>query len=169
MDADQKVRAWLERELGGTVVAFDRQPRWRPAWFADVSRDGRLHRYYVRGSRGGNFLEMITLAQEADVNRVLLKHGVPVPAVHGMIDDPPAIVMDRLPGRANLATAVDDAERDAVLDAVHRGHAADARDRCAGVRRHRPAGARRQPRRRAEPVRDRRGELTAGRSRRRAR
>ena len=105
MDADQKVRAWLERELGGTVVAFDRQARWRPAWFADVSRDGRLRRYYVRGSRGGNFLEMITLAQEADVNRVLLKHGVPVPAVHGMIDDPPAIIMDRLPGRANLATA----------------------------------------------------------------
>ena len=132
MDADQKVRAWLERELGGTVVAFDRQARWRPAWFADVSRDGRLRRYYVRGSRGGNFVEMITLAQEADVNRVLLKHGVPVPAVHGMIDDPPAIVMDRLPGRANLATAVDDAERDAVLDqyieAMRRMHEIDVRE-----------------------------------------
>jgi hypothetical protein len=28
----------------------------------------------VRGSRGGNFPEMITLAQEAEVNRLLFKH-----------------------------------------------------------------------------------------------
>ena len=129
MDADQKVRNWLERELGGAVVAFERQERWRAAWFADLSRDGSVHRYYVRGHRGGNFREMITLEQEADVNRVLLKHGVPVPVVHGMIDDPPAIVMDRLPGRVNLATAVDDAERDTILDqyieAMRRMHAID--------------------------------------------
>src|SRR3984957_7425945 len=132
MDADQKVRDWLERELGGTVVAFERQQRWRPAWFASMSRDGAVQSFYVRGSRGGNFPEMITLAQEADVNRVLFKHGVPVPRVHGMIDDPPAIVMDRLPGRVNLATAADDAEREAVLDdyveAMRRMHAIDVRE-----------------------------------------
>ncbi len=131
-DADQKVRDWLERELGGTVVAFERQQRWRPAWFASMSRGGSVENLYVRGSRGGNFPEMITLAQEADVNRVLFKHGVPVPRVHGMIDDPPAIVMDRLPGRVNLAKAADDAERDAVLDgyveAMRRMHAIDVRE-----------------------------------------
>ena len=86
----------------------------------------------MRGSRGGNFPEMITLAQEAEVNRVLFKHGVPVPRVHGMIDDPPAIVMDRLPGRVNLAKAADDAEREAVLDdyveAMRRMHAIDVRE-----------------------------------------
>lgn len=114
--ADEKVRAWLEPELGGTVVAFDRQERWRAAWFADVDHGGTVHSYYVRGHRGGKFREMITLEQEADVNRLLLKHGVPVPVVHGMVDDPQAIVMDRLPGRVNLKTAVDDAERDTVLD-----------------------------------------------------
>jgi aminoglycoside phosphotransferase (APT) family kinase protein len=131
-DADQKVRDWLERELGGTVVAFERQQRWRPAWFASLSRGGTVQNFYVRGSRGGNFPEMITLAQEADVNRVLFKHGVPVPRVHGMIDDPPAIVMDRLPGRVNLAKAADDAEREAVLDgyveAMRRMHAIDVRE-----------------------------------------
>jgi hypothetical protein len=46
-----------------------------------------------------------------------------------MIDDPPAIVMDRLPGRVNLAKAADDAEREAVLDAyveaMRRMHAID--------------------------------------------
>jgi hypothetical protein len=75
---------------------------------------------------------MITLQQEADVNRVLLAHGIPVPVVHGMIDDPPAIVMDRLPGRVNLANAVDDAERDTVLDqyidAMRRMHAIDVEE-----------------------------------------
>jgi aminoglycoside phosphotransferase (APT) family kinase protein len=130
--ADRKVRDWLERQLGGTVVAFERQQRWRPAWFASVSRDGAVESFYVRGSRGGNFPEMITLAQEAEVNRVLFKHGVPVPRVHGMIDDPPAIVMDRLPGRVNLAKAADDAEREAVLDAyveaMRRMHAIDVRE-----------------------------------------
>ena len=82
-DADQKVRAWLERELGGTIVAFERQQRWRPAWFASMSRGGGVESFYVRGSRGGNFLEMITLAQEAEVNRVLFKHGVPGPGCTG--------------------------------------------------------------------------------------
>ncbi|MDT7549211.1 MAG: hypothetical protein QOE84_1605, partial [Actinomycetota bacterium] len=126
MDADGKVRAWLERELGGKVTAFERQERWRAAWFATMD-DGR--ELYVRGHRGGNFREMITLQQEADVNRVLYAHGVPVPRIHGMIEDPPAIVMDRLPGRVNLATAVDDAERDTVLDqyiaAMAKMHAID--------------------------------------------
>ncbi|WP_261570020.1 phosphotransferase [Frankia gtarii] len=129
MSQDEQVRAWLERELDGTVVAFERQERWRAAWFADLTSQGELHRYYVRGHRGGNFREMITLEQEADINRVLHRHGVPVPRVHGMVDDPPAIVMDRLPGRVNLATALDDGERDAVLDqyvdAMCRMHAID--------------------------------------------
>ena len=129
MNTDEKVCSWLERELGGTVIEIERQDRWRAAWFATVSRDGRLHRYYVRGSRGGNFRELITLQQEADVNRVLRAHGVPVPNVYGMIDDPPAIVMDRLPGGVNLAMADDDAQREAVLDqyieAMRRMHAID--------------------------------------------
>lgn len=126
MTADEQVRSWLQRELGSPVTSFERQERWRAAWFATLA-DGR--EIYVRGHRGGAFREMITLEQEADVNRVLLRHGVPVPRIHGMVDDPPAIVMDRLPGRVNLAYAVDDAERDTVLDqyidAMRRMHAID--------------------------------------------
>ncbi len=98
-----------------------------------------MESFYVRGSRGGNFPEMITLAQEAEVNRVLFKHGVPVPRIHGMIEDPPAIVdgtrlllLALLPGRVNLAKAADDAEREAVLDAyveaMRRMHAIDVRE-----------------------------------------
>jgi aminoglycoside phosphotransferase (APT) family kinase protein len=129
MSMDEKVRDWLEREFGGTVVELERQERWRAAWFAKVSCQGSIRPYYVRGSRGGRFRELITLQQEADVNRVLRAHGVPVPKVYGMIDDPPAIVMECLPGRVNLATAEDDAEREAVIDqyvaCMRRMHAID--------------------------------------------
>lgn len=129
MSIDEKVHRWLDRELDGTVIKFERQERWRAAWFATMSHEGSLSRYYVRGSRGGRFRELISLQQEADVNRVLRTHGVPVPRVFGMIDDPPAIVMECLPGRVNLATAEDDAERDAVLDqyveSMRRMHAID--------------------------------------------
>jgi len=49
-----------------------------------MSRGGTVESFYVRGSRGGgNFPEMITLAQEADVNRILFKHEVPVPRSTG--------------------------------------------------------------------------------------
>jgi aminoglycoside phosphotransferase (APT) family kinase protein len=113
---DAQVRGWLERELGGRVVHMERQERWRPAWFAELEDGDEVRKIYVRGHRGGKFRDLITLPQEADVNRILYKHGVPVPRVHGMMTDPPAIVMDRLPGRVNLATADSDAERDTVLD-----------------------------------------------------
>lgn len=115
--------------FGGKVVELERQERWRAAWFAKVSCEGSVRPYYVRGSRGGRFRELITLEQEADVNRVLRANGVPVPKVYGMIDDPPAIVMECLPGRVNLATAEDEAEREAVIDqyveSMRRMHAID--------------------------------------------
>ncbi|MCW2527113.1 MAG: putative Aminoglycoside phosphotransferase [Pseudonocardiales bacterium] len=112
---DAKVKDWLERELG-PVISMERQERWRPAWFAEVEMDGGTRKIYVRGHRGGKYRDLITLEQEADVLRILYRHDVPIAKVHGMIADPPAIVMDRLAGRVNLATAVDDEEREAVLD-----------------------------------------------------
>jgi len=108
------VAAWIEANLG-TVVAIERQPRWRPAWFVDVVGDNGLLQLYVRGARegGGN---VYPLQQEAALLQVLEAHGIPAPHVYGMIAEPWAIVMDRLPGRANLGTVEDDAERSAILD-----------------------------------------------------
>jgi aminoglycoside phosphotransferase (APT) family kinase protein len=109
------VRAWLEAELG-TVVTMERQARWRPAWFATVKRaDGAELPLYVRGAREG-LANTSELAEEAAMLRVLEAHGVPCAHVYGMIDEPEAIVMDALPGRANLGTAGSEAEQRAVLD-----------------------------------------------------
>ena len=137
------VRAWLEAELG-TVVTFERQARWRPAWFATVQRaDGSALPLYIRGAREG-VANMSALAEEAGMLQVLEANGVPVPHVYGMVDEPEAIVMDALPGRANLGTAETEAEQRSVLDhyieILTRVHAIDPAEFVAiGLRM--PAGA----------------------------
>lgn len=114
MTPDEAVRSWLESHLG-PVRAFERQPRWRPAWFADVERDGTIMPLYVRGNREGMEFSL-SAHREADVLEALEKQGIPVPHIHGRIDAPPAIVMDRLPGATNLSTSPSAAERNSVID-----------------------------------------------------
>ena len=109
------VRRWVEAELG-PVVTIERQARWRPAWFATVRRaDGAELPLYIRGAREG-VANMSALTEEAGMLRVLEANGVPVPHVYGMVDEPEAIVMDALPGRANLGTAETEVEQRSVLD-----------------------------------------------------
>lgn len=112
----QKGFAWLEAELGGRIVAAKRQPRWRPAWFIDLERDGDVVPLYWRGQRGEIARGFEALEREAGVLRALEREGIPVPHVHAVCSEPGGLVMDRSPGRANLATADSDAQRKAVLD-----------------------------------------------------
>lgn len=108
--------AWVEATLGGRVVRAERQPRWRPAWFLDVERDGEVVPLYWRGDRGqGDVHEMFGLRKEADVLRVLEEHGVPVPHVYGYCEDPLGILMARCPGIADFHLA-GAAEREQVAD-----------------------------------------------------
>lgn len=122
---------WLEAELGGRIVRARRQPRWRPAWFIDLERDGETVPLYWRGQRGEIAHGLEALEREAGVLRVLEACGIPVPHVHAVCREPGGIVMDRAPGRANLATADSDAQRAAVLDdyvdVLARMHAIDWR------------------------------------------
>jgi aminoglycoside phosphotransferase len=108
--------AEVERLVGGRVVAAERQARWRPAWYLDVERGGERVPIYFRGDRGEGQQAIYGLEREADVLRVLEAYGIPVPHVFGLCPDPRGIVMERRPGRANLATAGSEAERRAVLD-----------------------------------------------------
>jgi aminoglycoside phosphotransferase len=106
----------VERLVGGRLVGAEALPRWRPAWNLEVERDGERVPVHFRGERpearpGG----LYSLERELGVLRVLEAHGIPVPHVYGGCEDPPGIVMERCPGRANLATARDEAERRAVL------------------------------------------------------
>jgi aminoglycoside phosphotransferase (APT) family kinase protein len=109
---------WVERELGGHVCNLRRQGRWRPAWFFDLEREGELVPLYFRGDRGhaeGARVSSV-LDHEANIFRVLEANGLPVPHVYGICPDPAGIVMDRCPGRFNLATLADEEERRSVFD-----------------------------------------------------
>ena len=108
--------AWIERTLGGRIVRAERQPRWRPAWFLDLERDGAIVPLYFRGDRGESDHGVYALEHEMRVLGVLEAQGIPVPHVHALCPAPRGIVMDRAPGRANLATAASEDERRAVLD-----------------------------------------------------
>ena len=107
---------WIETELGGRIVRAERQPRWRPAWFLDLERNGETVPLYFRGDRGEADHGAYSLEHEMSVIQVLEQHEIPVPHVHGFCPDPRGIVMDRCPGQANLQTASNDDERGAVLD-----------------------------------------------------
>ena len=115
MDAlERKVRDNLQSMFGGDIAWLKRQPRWRPAWDGDVIIDGRSVPIHVRAEKGKNYVSPMSLRQEAGVHDILERHGVPLPHVYGMMEDPLAIVMDRIPGQINLSTARDDAARDAI-------------------------------------------------------
>ena len=82
--------AWIEGELGGSIVRAERQARWRPAWLLDLERDGEILPLYFRGARtemgeGG----VRALEHELRVLRVLEAHDIPVPHVHGLCRSPP--------------------------------------------------------------------------------
>ena len=86
---DALVVSWLESLLDGRVVSWERQPRWRPMWFVDVERGGRMERVVVRGERSDTPL-VFPLEHEMLFQRLLDEHGIPVPHVHGWCDEPRA-------------------------------------------------------------------------------
>ncbi|MCU1592943.1 MAG: aminoglycoside phosphotransferase [Frankiales bacterium] len=70
----------------------------------------QLLKLHVRGDRASDVLPFPSLQREADILRVLEAGGVPVPHVHGMCPDPPAIVMDAVAGIRDVSQlSVDDA------------------------------------------------------------
>jgi len=122
---DAKVVAWIEANVGGRVERCEPQPRWRGGWWVDVRRNGELLNLYVREERNEPFPPW-PLEHEAGALKLLERHGVPVPHIYGIIDDPHATVMDNIPGDFDFAH-VTETERIAILedfaDAVARQHA----------------------------------------------
>ncbi len=112
---DHKVHDWLAANLG-PVIAFERQPRWRPGWDVVVERDGAPLGLYVRGPRGDSYVSPVDMHQEAQIHRAFERHGIPAPRLLGMIDDPLAMVLERLAGRINSATIADPLQRQRIRE-----------------------------------------------------
>ena len=116
-DSWRQAFAAVERLVGGNVVGAERHERWRPAWYLEVDRGGGdVAPVYFRGDRGLNDHGVYTLEHEMRILQVLEAEGIPVPHVYGFCDEPRGIVMERCPGRANLATAESPEEARAVLE-----------------------------------------------------
>jgi aminoglycoside phosphotransferase (APT) family kinase protein len=111
---------WVETHVG-RIVGAEAQARWRPCFYLDVERGdvegaGETLPLYFRGDRGEADHGVYPLEHEMRVLQLLEAQGLPVPHVYGFCSDPRGIVMERCPGRANLATAESDTEREDVLD-----------------------------------------------------
>ena len=111
---EQRIRRSVEQLVGGEVTSLVRESRWRPSWTATVSRDGKNVRIYVRGDRGQGY--SYPLEYEAKVLTILEEHGIPVPHVYGMCEDPEAIVMDLVPGERQMTGLMHDEDRRAAID-----------------------------------------------------
>lgn len=104
---------WVHRTFGGSVAGLERQPRWRPNWLLDVDTEAGRIELMVRGERVDSPLVM-PLHHEMVFQDLVARGGIPVPRVYGWIDDLPAYVMERVPGRPDFADATT-AERDVVM------------------------------------------------------
>ena len=112
----QRAFAWVEKELGAKIVSFERQARWRPAFFVEAIRDGESMPLYLRGERGELDHGAYPFEHEAHVLQVMESEGLPVPHIYGISPDPKMIVMDKMPGRADLSTAENEEERVSALN-----------------------------------------------------
>ena len=112
----QRAFAWVEAEMNVEIVSFERQPRWRPAFFVDAIRDGETIPLYLRGERGDLDHGAYPFEHEAHVLKVMEDAGLPVPHIYGISPDPKMIVMDKMPGRFDLSNAHDEEERVSVLN-----------------------------------------------------
>ena len=111
----EDVVRWVEQHFGGRVIEIERQPRWRPVWFAEVDVEGKRQALCVRGERLDARIGF-TLDHEMRLQDMLHERGIPVARVHGWIESPRAYVMDRVPGAEHFGDTPTH-ERDAVMDA----------------------------------------------------
>src|SRR3546814_11475265 len=81
-DDERKLVAFVEQVTGGRVTAIRRQPRWSPAWFVDVDRDGLLLPIHILGARKTDIMTCLALARAAAIRQLLQEPGLPVLHMH---------------------------------------------------------------------------------------
>lgn len=111
-----KIAAWLENEMGCTDVTVRRMRRWRPILYAEVTRNGRREKLFLKGERSWP-THPYPLQYERDVQRVLGENGIRVPAILGWIDDPATIVMEWVEGGREAGLMQEAIEGSAALSA----------------------------------------------------
>jgi aminoglycoside phosphotransferase (APT) family kinase protein len=111
---ERRLADWIAQHVGGKVVTLSRESRWRPSWTALVERSGAQVTLHIRGDRGHGY--SYPISYEAAILGVLESHGIPVPHVYGLCDEPVAMVMDHVAGSGQLSGIADPALRRSVID-----------------------------------------------------
>ena len=98
-----------------------------------MERAGERFPFYWRGDRGLEGINAVyNVEYEAKFFPILEAHGIPVPHLHGICQDPLGLLLDQMPGRCNLGTAETEEERRGVLEhymeLLARVHAIDPRE-----------------------------------------
>ncbi len=114
---ESEVISWAEQALGSKVVEYTRQSRdngGRPAWFITCRNGKAQTRYYIRGNRGPSFEynSIYSLDREAQLLKVLKRHGVPVPGVMAESRSPHAVILEFVDGLDDFTLITDQRERD---------------------------------------------------------
>jgi hypothetical protein len=106
----------VESSVGGRILTAERQARWRPVFWCDVERpDGEILPVCFRGGRIEQGEEN-TIRNEYECFRALEKNGILVPKIYGYCERPIGFVMQKSPGRHDLATAEGPEEFESVRD-----------------------------------------------------
>jgi hypothetical protein len=94
---ERSIAAWLRSEFGCDEVEVSRMRRWRPILFADVTREGRREKLFLKGERSWP-THPYPLEYERDMQRTLSENGIRVPEVLGWIPSPKTIIMEWVEG-----------------------------------------------------------------------
>ena len=115
-EEEAALSVWLEKNLRGRVLNISRVERWRPAWNIDMEVNGRVVPLHARGEREPEIIVPYRIGDEVRTHNLLEAHGIPVPHVYGLCDEPYVLVMDRLDGHVDMSFAANDDERRRLLD-----------------------------------------------------
>ena len=132
---------WAEEAVGGRVVRCERQGErrsgGRPAFFIDFARGDETVSTYARMARGDGQLigKAFGLEREYRILERLGEHGIRVPRVYGLCEDPLGILMESVDGDFDYTPLAPGPARDALdrdfleeLDRLHRIDAASWAD-----------------------------------------
>jgi Phosphotransferase enzyme family len=111
---NQAIIAWVERNMGARVTGIRRQRRWRPVWRVDAEKDGLAMPLLFKGTRAWDDIPF-PLENEYRVLQVLEANGIPVPPLHGLCDDPKAIVMSWVKGGRDPGLVVEALENKSTI------------------------------------------------------
>lgn len=119
MTLPDDVITWGGECCGGRVVDIEQQVRWRPHHFLTVDRAGERIQVLARSKRastqGATFMEHFDIAHEARVIQALQGSGVKVPKFFGFNAKHGIILMERITGNNDLATAPDESTRRQIM------------------------------------------------------